>query len=128
MKTESVYKDALKVSAVIFVLGIIEFIIFTLFMNFRTDILIGTLYGCAFTSLNFFYLAYCVNRSVERDEKAAKAYMSATYTLRMLLTAVMIVIAAKVDIIYLWAAIIPLAFTRIAVMIVQFLLKRRKKD
>lgn len=128
MNTESVYKDALQVSAVIFILGIIEFIIFTLFMNFRTDILIGTLYGCAFASLNFFYLAYCVTKSVEREEKAAKAYMSATYTLRMILTAAMIIIAAKAVIIHLWSAIIPLAFTRIAVMIVQFLLKRRKKN
>lgn len=128
MKTESVYKDALKVTAVIFILGLIEFIIFTVFTGFRLKILIGTLYGCVFTSANFFYLARCVNKCVEKEEKAAKAYMGSTYTIRMLLTAVMIIVAAKVDIIHFWAAIIPLVFTRIAVMAVQFLWKRRNKD
>lgn len=128
MKTESTYTDALKVTAVIFILGLIEFIIFTIFKGFRSDILIGTLYGCVFVSLNFFYLAYCVIKSVEKEEKAAKAYMSWTYTLRMILTAVMIIVAAKVSFIHFWSAIIPLAFTRIAVMAVQFLWKRRNND
>ena len=127
MKTESIYKDALKVSVVIFILGLIEFIIFTVFSGFRMSILTGTLYGCVFASLNFFYLARCVNKCVDMDEKAAKAYMSSTYTLRMILTAVMIIIAAKVSFIHFWAAIIPLAFTRLAVMAVQFIWKRRDK-
>ena len=65
--------------------------------------------------------------SVEKDEKAAKAYMSATYTARMLLAAVAIIVAAKVKFIYFWAAIIPFVFTRIAVMAVQFIWKRRDK-
>ena len=47
--------------------------------------------------------------------------MSATYSSRIFLTAVMIFIAAKVEIINIWAAIIPLAFTRIAVFIVSIL-------
>ena len=128
MKTDSVYKDALKVSAIIFILGIIEFAVFTLCMSFRIDILLGVLFGCAFSSANFFYLAYCVNKCVEKEEKAAKAYMSSTYTIRMLLTAAMIIVAAKVRNIYIWSAIIPLVFTRIAVMIVQFTGKRRNKD
>ena len=128
MQTDSVYKDALKVTGIIFILGMIEFLIFTLFMKFRTDILIGTLYGCAFSSANFFYLAYCVDKSVEKDEKAAKAYMSSTYTFRMLLTAAMVVVAAKVDCIYIWSAIIPLTFTRIAATIVPLLKNRRNKS
>ncbi len=124
-KSNSVYKEALKVTAIIFMLGIVEFILFTVFMGFRTDILIGVLYGCSFASLNFFYLAYSVKKSVTKSEKGAKAYMSGTYTLRMLLTAAMIIIAAKVDFIYIWSAIIPLIFTRIAAMIVPFINKRR---
>ena len=128
MKTESVYRDALKVTAFIFILGLIEFILFTVFAGFRLNILIGTVYGCVFTSANFFYLARCVNKCVEKEEKAAKAYMSASYTTRMLLTAVMIVVASKVDFIHFWAAIIPLVFTRISVMAVQFLWKGRNKD
>ncbi len=117
----SVYKEALRVSVVIFLLGIIEFIAFTAFFSFRSDIIIGVLYGCAFTSLNFFYLAYSVKQSTQKSENGAKAYMSATYSSRIFLTAAMIFIAAKVDFINIWAAIIPLAFTRIAVFIISLL-------
>ncbi len=127
MKNNAVYKEAGKVSATILVLGIIEFILFTVFMNFRLDILIGVIYGCTFTSLNFFYLAFCVKKAVEKEEKAAKAYMSSTYTARILLLGVMIFIAAKVNFIYFWAAIIPIAFQRIAATVVPMFEKRRGK-
>ena len=94
-------------------------------MGFRSDVLIGVLFGCLFTSLNFFYLAFCVSKAVEKEEKAAKAYMSSTYTVRVLLLGVMIFIAAKVQFIYFWAAIIPIAFQRIAATIVPIIKKRR---
>lgn len=126
MKNNSVYKDAAKVSAVIFTLGVIEFVLFTVFMGFRFDVLTGVLFGCSFTSLNFFYLAFCVKRAVEKEEKAAKAYMSSTYTARILLLGVMIFIAAKVKFIYFWAAIIPIAFQRIAATVVPIIDKRRE--
>lgn len=126
MKNNSVYKDAVKVSTLIFILGVIEFVLFTIFMGFRFDVLIGVLFGCLFTSLNFFYLAYCVKKAVEKEEKAAKAYMSSTYTVRILLLGVMIFIAAKVQFIYFWAAIIPIAFQRIAATVVPIIDKRRE--
>ena len=128
MKNNSVYKEAVKVSATIFVLGIIEFILFTVFMNFRLDILIGVIYGCTFTSLNFFYLAFCVKKAVEKDEKAAKAYMSSTYTTRILLLGVMLFIAAKVEFINFWSAVIPIVFQRVAATIVPIIEKRREKS
>ena len=127
VKIESVYKEALKVSSVIFLIGIIEFLILTAFFSLRTDVLLGVLYGTAFSSLNFFYLAHCVKKSAEKDEKNAKNYMSATYSSRVFLTAVMIFIAAKVDRINIWAAVIPLVFTRIAAIIVPFINKHTKK-
>lgn len=128
MKNNSVYKEAFKVSAVIFLLGLIEFIIFTAFLSLRSDIIIGVLYGCAFVSLNFFYLAYSVKKSVTKSENGAKAYMSATYSSRIFLTAVMIFVAAKVEAINIWAAIIPLIFTRIAVFIISLLNKRSENS
>ena len=127
MKSNSVYKEAAKVSAIIFILGVIEFILFTVFMGFRLDILIGVLFGFSFTSLNFFYLAFCVKKAVEKDEKAAKAYMSSTYTARILLLGVMLFIAAKVQFIYFWAAVIPIVFQRIAATVVPIIERRREK-
>ena len=127
MKNNSVYKEAAKVSAVIFILGAVEFILFSVFMSLRLDILIGVLYGCTFTSINFFYLAFCVKKAVEKEEKAAKAYMSSTYSARILLWGVMVFIAAKVQFIYFWAAIIPILFQRVAATVVPLIERRRDK-
>ena len=124
MENNSVYKDAAKVSAIIYILGLIEFICFCIFLSFRLDVLIGVLYGCTFSSLLFFYLAYCVKQSVNKSENAAKAYMSGTYSIRVFLTAVMIFAAAKLSFINIWAAIIPLAFQRIAIFIISLIQKR----
>ena len=124
MESESVYKTAGKISGIIFILGIIEFILFSVFMSLKVNIAVGTLYGCAFASANFFYLAYCVKQSTSRSEGSAKAYMGATYSSRILLTGVMLFIAAKVDIIYFCSAVIPLVFPRIAVFILTLSGKR----
>lgn len=127
MKNNSVYKDAFKVSGWIFLFGVIELLIFTLTFSFRMDVLWGVLYGCAFVSLSFFYLASCVKKAVEKDEKAAKIYMAMSYNVRLISTAVMVIFAVRIENIYLWAAIIPLFFQRIAVYVVEFLNSRRKK-
>lgn len=120
----TVYREAAKVSGIIFAFGLIELIVFSLVMSFRRDVLIGVLYGCTFAALNFFYLAFCVSQSVKRTEGAAKAFMGATYTTRIILCGIMIVVAAKVDAINLWAAIIPLFFQRFAVFAANLFAKR----
>ena len=127
MNNNSVYKEASMVSGIIFLLGFIEFIFFTVFLSFRIDILAGVLYGCSFACANFFYMAYSVKKSVEKEEKRAQAYMSASYMIRMLLTAAMVIIAVKVEQIHLWAAIIPLFFLRVAIYIRSFISTRNRK-
>ena len=114
----SVYKDAFRVSAIVFLLGMIEFIAFTVFVSFRIDIISGILYGCIFACANFFYLAYSVIKSVENDKKGAQMHMAGSYTVRLLLTAAMVIIAARVGEIHFWAAIIPLLFPRLAVHLI----------
>ena len=126
-KKSSVYKDAAEVSIIIFLLGVLELLAFFIVKAPKVEYLIGAVYGCAFSSLNFFYLAYCVKKSVEKSEKAAKAYMSGTYSSRVFLTAVMIFIAAKIDVINIWAAVIPLVFPRIAIFVLTIIRKRGGK-
>lgn len=127
MKSNSVYKDAAKVCFVILLLSIIEFIIFSVFLSFRVDILIGVIYGCAFTCASFFYLAYSVKKSMEKSPAGAKAQMAMSYNARLVLSAIMIILAAIIDAIYFWAAIIPLLSQRIAIHIVSLLSSRNKK-
>ena len=127
MENNSVYKEALKFSIVIFLLGLLEFIIFCIFLSFRLDVLVGVVYGCTFTSLNFLYLAYSVKKSINKGESGAKTHMAMSYNSRLLLTAIAIIIAVKIDFIHFWAAIIPLLFNRIAVHIVGFINSHKNK-
>jgi len=127
-KKGSVYKDAAQVSIIIFALGFIELLLFFMFAEFKIEYIYGCLYGCLFASLNFFYLAYSVKKSVEKSEKAAKAYMSGTYSSRIFLTAVMIFVAAKLEVINIWAAVIPLIFPRVAIFVLSVIRKRGVKD
>jgi len=127
VENNSVYKDAAQVSILVFALGILELLLFTLFLDFKTEYLFGALYGCLFASLNFFYLAYCVKKSVEKSEKAASAYVSGTYSSRIFLTAVMVFAAAKLDFINIWAAVVPLVFPRIAIFVLSVIRKRGVK-
>lgn len=125
--SNNVYKDAAKFSVIVFLLGLLEFILFSVFLSLRADILFGVLYGCTFVTLNFFYLAFSVKKSMDMEKKRATAYMSSSYTVRMLLSAGMIIVAAKVEWLYIWAAIIPLLFQRLSVYILEFLKKYEKK-
>ncbi len=126
MKSNSVYMDAARVCIVILLLSIIEYIAFGIFLSFRLDILIGVAYGSIFTCASFFYLAYSVKKSLDKDPSGAKAQMAVSASARLVLTAIMVIIAAKIDIIHFWAAIIPLVLQRIAVHIVSFISSRNK--
>ena len=127
MKNNSVYKDALRVCFMILLFGIVEFILFTVFLSFRSDILIGVVYGCAFVCANFFYLAYSVKKSMDKSPAGAKAHMAISYNARLILTAVMIIFAATSSAIHFWAAIVPILFQRPAISIVGAFTSRSKK-
>lgn len=126
MKSESVYKTARKICATVFALGVAECIIFSLCFGFKYDIALGALYGCAFAAANFFFLAYCVEKSVKKG-KAAQSFIGATYTLRLLFTGVMVVLAAKASFLNIWSAVLPLVFPRIAIFLNTFLGRGERK-
>ncbi len=126
MKSEAVYKTAREICATVFALGAAECVIFSLCMGLKSDILLGALYGCSFAAANFFFLAYCVKKSVKKG-KSAQSFIGATYSLRLLLTGVMVVLAAKVDFLNLWAAVLPLIFPRLAIFLNTFFKRSEKK-
>lgn len=127
MKNNSVYKDAAKICLATLLISVIEFIAFTVFLSFRIDILIGVLYGSAFACLSFFYLAYSVKKSIDKGPEGAKAHMAMSYNARLMLTALMIILAAKIEIIHFWAAVIPLVSQRIAVHAVNYVITHRNE-
>jgi len=76
--------------------------------------IIGALFGCLYTLLNFILMGYAVNKSVTAPSPAkAQAYMAVSYFLRYAITAAVIYIALKAEYLNAVAVIIPLFFPKI---------------
>lgn len=81
--------------------------------------LAGTAAGCAVAMLNILFLAIGIEKAVNKGEKGAQAAMGGGYMLRLAVIAVYVFAVIKLpDAFNVWAAIIPLTFTRIAIMII----------
>ncbi|MGN1098285.1 MAG: ATP synthase subunit I [Clostridia bacterium] len=110
------------ISAVVLILGAAELAV-SLILSLIWDIsflkaLAGDVLGCLCAILNFYLLAKSVEKSLSKDVKGAQAHMSLTYMGRLLLTAAVVIIAIKLPRIFnLWAAVIPLIFPRVAIML-----------
>lgn len=97
--------------AVVIVLGIVQ----------RNHTLpIGALYGVIVTVLNFWALGKCAQKAIYKTEKKANTYMSGMYCLRYLGLFAMLTLGALAPFINLITSVIPLFFTRIAIMIRTF--------
>ena len=85
-------------------------------------VLWGNLLGGGFAICNFFFLGLTVQAAAnESDEKRAKLKLQGSYSLRMLLTLGIIVLAVNVKV-FVWpAAVIPLFFPRLTILAMQLL-------
>ena len=83
-------------------------------------VLWGNLLGGGFAICNFFLLGLTVQAAAnESDEKRAKLKLQGSYSLRMLLTLGIIVLAVNVKV-FVWpAAVIPLFFPRLTILAMQ---------
>lgn len=115
-------KEVARVSGGIFLLGIIEFVIFLFAGADIVDTTIGILLGCACSSFNFLILAITLEFSLSGN-KIAGLTVGASYILRLTIAAIVIYISIKSQYINHWAAIIPLFFQSIVIIILSILPK-----
>lgn len=106
-------------------LGVLAFsavmhLVFWAIGRWEPGVLWGNLLGGGFAVLNFLLLGLTVQKIAgESDEKRARLKLQGSYTLRMLLTLGVIVIAIKVPC-FVWpAAVIPLLFPRLTILAMQ---------
>lgn len=116
--TKETKVDVLRVTVGNFLLAFVMVLIFALVGHFSLEVIWGAILGAGFVSLSFWWLAVSVTKYVEKDPKTAQAKVSATYTVRLLLVAVMIIVAIKVPFFNFVAAIIPLFYQRLVIMVV----------
>ncbi len=124
--TKKTLTEVLWVTAGNFILGAVMVLIFALLGFFSIEVIWGALLGNAFVSLSFLWLAFTVEKAVEKDPQNAKARVSATYTLRLLAAGAMAFAAIKLGCFNSAAAIIPLFYQRIVIMTVGFWKNRKK--
>ena len=115
--TKSVRTDVVRVTLGNFLFGAIMVLIFFLVGHFSMPVIWGALLGNAFISLSFLWLAMSVSKNLEKDPKNAQARVSATYTFRLIAAAIMIIVAIKLPLFNWVAAVIPLFYQRIVIMI-----------
>ncbi len=90
--------------------------------RWEPGVLWGNLLGGGFAVANFFLLGLTVQKiAAEGDEKRAKLKLRGSYTLRMLLMLLVVVLAVKLPV-FVWpAAVIPLLFPRLTILAMQLM-------
>ena len=96
--------------------------VFLLFQKWTLGVLWGTLLGAGWAVCNFFLLGISVQQmAAEPSEKRGKLKLQLSYSLRMLGTLAVVVIAVKFKCFVWLAAVLPLFFPRITILIMQML-------
>ena len=108
-------------------LGVLAFsavmqLVFFCIGRWSLGVLWGNLLGGGWAVLNFFLLGLAVQGVAgEEDEKRGKLKLQGSYSLRMLLTLGVIVLAIKLPFVAWPAAVIPLLFPRLTILAMQML-------
>ena len=125
-------KELLRQTAVVALgeaLGVAAMIgIFALLGNFDMRVLLGGLVGGLVAIGNFFVMAMGVyiaaDKAKNQDVKGGQAAIKGSYTLRLIVMAVVLVAFAKSGICNVIALVVPLLFVRPALMVAEFFGKK----
>ena len=126
--TNELKKNTLNVILGLLILSIIEVIVFAFTPFFDYTAVTGTLLGFAGASLSFFFLALVVAKSVEKGNDGAGKFIQATYMLRILFMAVVIVIGLKLPYFNGYAVIIPFLLLRPTIMLANFIFNKKNSS
>ncbi len=108
-------------------LGVLAFsavmhLVFLVIGRWELGVLWGNLLGGGFAVGNFFLLGLTVQSIAnDTDEKRAKLKLQGSYTGRMLLMLLVVVLAVKLPFIVWPAAVIPLFFPRLTILAMQLM-------
>lgn len=110
----------------ILIMSALELLLFFAFGYFNMAVLYGTALGALVSFLNFLFLAFSIEKSVNKEKKGAQTVMGTSYSLRLMLIAAVVVFAIKSPHINYLSTLIPLIFPRISIMISEVIIKRRE--
>ena len=95
---------------------------FILFKKFDLTVIFGVLLGSIIAVLNFFFLCISVQKAAAKEDPAeAKLIMQSSYTRRMLITTLTVIVGMVVNIFHWLAVVIPLLIPRITILVIQLI-------
>lgn len=101
--------------------------IFALLGYWGWDVVIGGAVGTLLAILNFFFMAIsadmAADKAVNQDVKGGKGLVRSSYTLRLVVLALVLFAFGKSGICNIFALVLPLVFTRPILSITQFFRK-----
>ena len=111
----TVKKETKYIAYWVFLLSVIMQAVFIVIGKWNYTVLLGNLLTAVAGVLNFFFMGITVQKALTKDEKAAKSTMRVSQLYRMLFLVVVVVVGVYAPCFDMWAVLIPLFFTRIAV-------------
>ncbi|MEG2038864.1 MAG: ATP synthase subunit I [Oscillospiraceae bacterium] len=122
--SEVLKKEAITMTIGIVVLCAIMLAIFSVLGYYDSTALYGAMLGGGFAIVNFILLGITVQKVTKKSSpKSAQSFQSASYALRLILTAAVVIIGIKVDIFNYLTVFIPLFFPRIVIFFSNILRK-----
>lgn len=101
--------------------------VFALLGLFDSGVVVGGIVGAVLAIGNFFFMAVAADlaadKAVNQDVKGGKAMIRSSYSLRLVVLAVLLFAFAKSGICNLFALVLPLVFTRPILTLTQFFRK-----
>ena len=103
--------------------------IYALLGKFSLSVVLGGLVGLVLAVGNFFFMAVAAtlaaDKAVDQDVEGGKKTIKNSYTLRLLVLAVLLIVCGKSGVFDVIALALPLLFTRPVLTLVQFFRKDR---
>ncbi len=101
--------------------------VFLIIGKWDYTVLLGNLLGAAAAVLNFFLMGLTVQAATVKEEKAAKATMKLSQSLRTLMLFAAAVVGAAVPCFQIIASLLPLFFPRVAIAFRPLFMKSNDK-
>ncbi len=121
-------KQTLKILIGSAILATIMIALFALLGYFSSGVVLGACLGVFTAVLNFFFLALTLEYALGKGAGKAQGIMGLSYTVRIVIIAVIVVFAIKSPYINYVATAIPLVFPRIVIYALNFLNKDKKEE
>ena len=117
---EATRRETCHIALGVLVFSAVMHVVYLALGRWELGVLWANLLGGGFAVLNFFLLGLTIQKIAnETDEKKARLKLQGSYTLRMLMTVAVVVVAVKAPC-FVWpAAVLPLLFPRLTILAMQ---------